>query len=276
MSKLKKAMEKARAERGAAEKQPLSDARERVAPPTPPREPQGHPNSSTEEVNPAYTKTRSVPVNPDVLKRNKVFAFFQGHPMADSLKILQTQVLGRLEALGGNTIMVTSANRAEGKTLMAVNLAVSMARELNRTVLLVDTNLRNPSILEVMGMEPQRGLSDYLLKEAEIPDLLIHPGIQKLVLLPAGRPLPHSAELLGSPRMDALVREMRERYPERLVLFDTPALLSSADALAFSRFVDGILLVAETEKTRRQEIKRMTELLEGKPVLGTVLNKTRP
>ncbi len=275
MSKLKKAMEKARAERGAAETPPLPDGRERVAPPAPPQAPQAQPSGSTDEVNPAYTKTRSVPVNPDVLKRNKVFAFFQGHPMADSLKILQTQVLSRLETLGGNTIMVTSANRAEGKTLMAVNLAVSMARELNRTVLLVDTNLRSSSVLDVLGMEPQRGLSDYLLKEAEVPDLLIHPGIQKLVLLPAGRPLPHSAELLGSPRMGALVREMRERYPERLVLFDTPALLSSADALAFSRFVDGILLVAETEKTSRQEIQRMTELLQGKPVLGTVLNKAR-
>lgn len=273
MSKLRKAMEKARGARVAAGEAPPSAGQERVAQQAPLRETQPQSNGSTDEVNPAYTQTRIVPVNPDVLKRNKVFAFFQGHPMADSLKILQTQVLGRLEALGGNTIMVTSANRAEGKTLMTVNLAVSMARELDRTVLLVDTNLRSPSLLEILGMEPQRGLSDYLLKEAGIPDLLIHPGIQKLVLLPSGRPLSHSAELLGSPRMEALVREMRERYSKRLVLFDSPALLTSADALAFSRFVDGILLVAENEKTRRNEIKRMFELLEGKPVLGTVLNK---
>jgi non-specific protein-tyrosine kinase len=129
--------------------------------------------------------------------------------------------------------------------------------------------------MKILGMEALGGLSDYLLKEADIPDLLINPGIQKLVVLPAGRPLPHSAELLGSPRMEALVREMRERYPERLVLFDAPPLLTSADALAFSRFVDGILLVVEAEKTRRDELKRVFELLEGKPVLGTVLNKIR-
>jgi non-specific protein-tyrosine kinase len=228
-----------------------------------------------EEVNPSYSRTRHIPVSPAVLKRNKVFSYFHGHPMADSLKILQTQVLSRLDARGGNTIMLTSANRSEGKTLTAVNLAVSIARELDRTVLLADTNLRHSALMKILGMEALGGLSDYLLKEADIPDLLINPGIQKLVVLPAGRPLPHSAELLGSPRMEALVREMRERYPERLVLFDAPPLLTSADALAFSRFVDGILLVVEAEKTRRDELKRVFELLEGKPVLGTVLNKIR-
>ncbi len=270
MSKLQKAMDKARAYRSGADPAVMNGGITPSALENGALSPDRH-----EEVNPSYSQTRRVPVNPSVLRRNKVFSCFPGHPMADNLKILQTQVLSRLDALGGNTIMLTSANRSEGKTLTAVNLAVGMARELNRTVLLADANLRHPGVLNVLGLKPSAGLADYLLKEAEIPELLIHPGIQKLVVLPSGRPLTHSAELLGSPRMEALVREMRERYPERLILFDTPSILSGADALAFSRFVDGILLVVEAEKTPRDELRRVAELLEGKPVLGTVLNKAR-
>lgn len=266
MSKLQKAMEKAKANRVRS----VNNNAHTPGPPAP-----SAPSSRQQEVNPDYAQTRTLRVNPDVLEQNKVFSFFQAHAMADTLKILQTRVLNRLEEQGGNTIMVTSANRLEGKTLTAVNLAVSIARELDRTVLLVDAVLRRPGIHRVLGMEAPEGLSNYLLKEAEIPDLLLHPGIEKLVFLPAGRPLPQSAELLGSPRMKALVQEMRERYPERVVLFDTPPILASADALAFSKVVDGILFVVEAERTRRDEIKRAFELLQGRPVLGTVLNKAK-
>ncbi len=270
MNKLQKAMSKAREYRSGTPSPPVNPG----VPPAAPRR-EGGQAARGEEIDPAYSRTRRIPVNPSILKRNKVFSYFQGHPMADSLKILQTQIMSRLDALGGNTIMLTSPSRSEGKTLTAVNLAVGIAQELNRTVLLADANLRHPGVLNLLGMGPSGGLSEYLLKEAEIPELLIHPGIRKLVVLPSGRPLPQSAELLGSPRMEALVREMRDRYPERLVLFDTPSILSSADALAFSRFVDGILLVVEAERTRRDELRRVAELLEGKPVLGMVLNKTR-
>ncbi len=266
MSKLQKAMEKARNSRAGHADTPVT------ALPSQGPALQGPPR---QEVNPAYARTRSFQVDPEALVRHKVVSFFPAHAMADTLKILQTQVLNRLEERGGNTIMVTGANRHEGTSLTAVNMAVSIARELDRTVLLVDTDLRRPCIHRVLGLDAPRGLSDYLLKEAEIPDLLLHPGIGKLVVLPAGRPLPQSAELLGSPRMKALIQEMRERYPDRVVLFDTPPILESADALAFSKLVDGILFVVEAERTRRDEVKRAMELLHGRPVLGMVLNKAR-
>jgi len=288
MSKLRKAMEKARTSRDIQVSEAINYKEEapRPAPgfepqpavgrelqPAVRREPQ--PALKREEVNPAYSRTRLQEATPRVLKKNKVVAFFQGNAIADNLKILQTQVLARLDKLGGNAVMVTSANLGEGKTLTAVNLAVSMARELDRTVLFVDADLRKPTVHKVLGLKTSRGLSDYLLKEAEIPDLLVNPGMQKLVVLPAGRPISQSSELLGSPRMEELVKEFRDRYPERVIIFDTPPILKSADALAFSRFMDGILVVVEVEKTRREEVKRVFELLDGKPLLGTVLNKTR-
>ena len=189
MSKLQKAMAKAKASRAGREGKnaPKGPAASVVRP------------ERQQEVNPAYARTRSRQVDPKVLKENKVISFFQGHAMADTLKILQTQVINRLDEQGGNTIMVTSANRLEGRTFTTVNMAISIARELDRTVLMVDTDLRKPGIHRLLGMDAPEGLSSYLLKEAEIPDLLLHPGIEKLVFLPAGRPLPQSRRAPGLP-----------------------------------------------------------------------------
>jgi non-specific protein-tyrosine kinase len=118
------------------------------------------------------------------------------------------------------------------------------------------------------------GLSNYLLGQAEIPDLLINPGIERLVLLPAGRPLPNSAELLGSPRMVMLVNDIKRRYADdRIIIFDCSSLLSCADPLVLSRYVDGILMVVEEEKTTSVDIAKSMELLKDKPVFGTILNK---
>jgi non-specific protein-tyrosine kinase len=104
----------------------------------------------------------------------------------------------------------------------------------------------------------------------------MNPGIERLVLLPAGRSLPNSSEMLGSPRMEMLVNDIKCRYPEdRVVIFDSSSLLTSADPLVLTRFVDGILLVVEEEKTTTDDLKKVMELLKDKPVIGTVMNKTR-
>jgi non-specific protein-tyrosine kinase len=120
------------------------------------------------------------------------------------------------------------------------------------------------------------GLSNYLLGQAEIPELLVNPGIDRLVLLPAGKPLPNSAELLGSPRMVKLVNDIKSRYSEdRIIIFDTCSLLSFADPLVLTRYVDGILFVAESERTSAEDINKAMELLKDKPLFGTVFNKMR-
>ena len=227
------------------------------------------------EINPVYCQTRLEKTEREVLGRNKVVSLFDDDHAADQLKILDTRILNKLEETGGNTLLVTSPGRQEGKTLTAINLAVSFSQKVDRTVLLVDADLRLPSIHRYLGMPRQKGLSDYLLREAEISDLLINPDIAKLVFLPAGRPLPNPSEHLGSPRMKELVREMKTRYPERLIIFDSPPLLSFADTLIFSSMVDGILLVVEAEKTLAADIEKTMGLLRDKPLIGTVFNKAR-
>ena len=214
-------------------------------------------------------------IDPCVFKKNKIVSFFHEDALADQIKILRTQVLDRMKAINGNCLLVTSANSFEGKTLIALNLAVSISQEPNRSVLFVETDMRTSSLHRYLGMDLKKGLADYLIQEAEIPDVLLNPGIERLVILPGGRFLQTSAELLGSQRMELLVKEMKERYPERFIIFDGSSLMSYADSLMFSRFIDGILLVVEAEKTPRKDIKRCFELLKDKPLIGTVLNKVK-
>jgi len=114
-----------------------------------------------------------------------------------------------------------------------------------------------------------------LLGQAEVPDILLNPGIQKLTILPAGRQLPNSAELLGSARMAGLVDEMKKRYPDdRIIIFDTPSLLCG-DPMVLSRYIDAVLLVVEQEKTTARDLHRATELLKNRKILGTILNKSK-
>ena len=180
----------------------------------------------------------------------------------------------RLRENDWNVLGVTSPDQGEGKTLTAVNLAVSLAMETTQTVLLVDANLRNPSVHEVFGLDDCPGLADYLLDNQPLEDLLVHPGIGRFVLLPGGRAISNSTEILTSPKMLALVEELKHRYPSRIVIFDLPPLLHTADVLAFSPYTDALLLVVEEGKTTVDEVRRALSLVkDSRPVLGTVLNK---
>ena len=221
-----------------------------------------------------YDKTRIERVTPQALADRRVVAGFSKHPQADTYRILRTQVTQRLTELNGNTLGIGSPNPGDGKTLTSVNLAVSMAMIPTQTVLLVDTDLRRPSIHEYFNLNPKCGLSDFLVDEAELSDCLIHPGIDRLVLLPAGRALHNSSEILSSPKMANLTKELKERYPERLIIYDLPPLLVSDDFLVFLPQIDASLLVVQEGKTHAGEIQRSIHLLENDNFLGTVLNKS--
>jgi protein-tyrosine kinase len=221
-----------------------------------------------------YTRTRSLDIPLSLLRQRRVMAAYDKGPFVDAFKILRTQVMHRLRDNSWNVLGVTSPGHGEGKTLTAVNLAVSLAMETTQTVLLVDANLRNPSIHEVFGLNDCPGLADYLLDNQPVEDLLVHPGIGRFVLLPGGRAISNSTEILTSPKMLALVEEFKHRYPARIIIFDLPPLLHTADVLAFSPYSDALLLVVEEGKTTAEEVQRALSLVKNsRPVLGTVLNK---
>jgi protein-tyrosine kinase len=221
-----------------------------------------------------YTRTRSLDIPLSVLRQRRVMAAYDKGPFVDAFKILRTQVMQRLREHDWNVLGVTSPGHGEGKTLTAVNLAVSLAMETAQTVLLVDANLRNPSVHEVFGLDDYPGLTEYLLDNELLEDLLVHPGIGRFVLLPGGRAISNSTEILTSPKMLALVEEVKHRYPARIVIFDLPPLLHTADVIAFSPYTDALLLVVEEGKTTAEEVQRALSLVKNsRPVLGTVLNK---
>jgi protein-tyrosine kinase len=221
-----------------------------------------------------YTRTRSLSIPHTVLHGHRVMAAHSNGPFVDAYKILRTQVTQRLRENGWNVVGVTSPGYGEGKTLTAVNLAVSLAMETTQTVLLVDSDLQDPTVHKVFGLKDSLGLADYLLDDQPVEDLLLHPGIGRFVLLPGGRAISSSTEILTSPKMVALVEELKHRYPSRVVIFDLPPLLHTADVLAFSPYTDALLIVVEEGKTTGEELQRALALVKNsRPVLGTVLNK---
>lgn len=221
-----------------------------------------------------YTQTRSIKVSRDFLQEQRIVSGFEQGIFTDAYKILRTQVLQKMRENGWNALAVTSPGGDEGKTLTAINLAISLAMEVDQTVLLVDADLRHPRVHQHFGLRDGLGLSDYLTSGTPLEDILVHPGIGRFVILPGGKPLINSAEMLRSPKMVELVQELKSRYPSRIVLFDLPPVLSAADALAFSPYVDAALLVVEEAKTQNEDIVRAAGLLDSTHLIGTVLNKS--
>lgn len=271
MSKLKKALEKAKEARG---NPPAGLPRANEAPLGGESSAIGNTDSGIDHrpFKPIYVETATVKCDAELLRKNRVISVCT-EDEADRLKILRTQILNRMNEQDKTTLLVTSANPGEGKTLTALNLAISFSHQFNKTVLLVDANIRNPSTHRYLGLEDGPGLSDYLTGKASIADGLVNPGMERIVIFRAGTPRTNSAELIGSPRMKALLNEMKGKYPDRFIIFDSAPVLKSADPLVFANLVDGILLVVEAEKTRKEDLVKVMDMLKGKPLLGSVLTK---
>jgi non-specific protein-tyrosine kinase len=169
--------------------------------------------------------------------------------------------------------MVTSSVPGEGKTLTAVNLALTFAKAYSQTALLVDADLKRQQVRQVLGFESGKGLGDYLLDGCDVSELIVWPGVEKLTVISGGKRIEESSELLGSPGMKALVRDMKTRYPDRYVFFDVPPVLAGADAIAFASLVDRILFVVQAERTSMADVHKALALLPKEKILGIVLNR---
>ena len=222
----------------------------------------------------AYTRTRILEIAPHVLERHRL-ASTRNDTTADAFRLLRTQVLMQMRQNGWQTLAVTSPNKGAGKSTIALNLAMSFAMEADTTALLVDADLRDPDLRHMLELEPGPGLVDYLVGKAAIEDLLIHPNIGNLVVLPGGAPVANTSELMRSPMMAEMIRELRGRYADRLIVFDVPSVLAGADTLALSTYVDTTILLVEERKTARDDIERSLELLRDSKLMGIVLNKSR-
>lgn len=266
--KLRKALDKANSERQEKSEPSVESKVEQAAAP----EEKSSEDRGTAWQAPVYSESVSVRLDPEKLVRNRCVCIRPDAEELDAYKVLRTQIQQRTKSQGMNTIMVTSVRPGEGKTVTAINLALTFAREYQQTALLVDCDLKKQDVHHYLGFASDRGLIDYLEYDRPLKDFIIWPGIEKLTLISGGRTISDSTELLGSPKMKELVEEMKTRYEDRYVLLDVPAVLDGADAMVFAPLVDGIVMVVEKGCTPVADVKKAVDLLPKEKFLGFILN----
>lgn len=201
--------------------------------------------------------------------------------VAEDFRIIKRQLLRNARGAHaaaiahGNLIVVTSALPGEGKTYCAINLALSIAMEMDITVLLVDADVARPSVLKVLGLEAEPGLMDILLDDqVKMPDVIIRTNIAGLSLLPAGRSNRHATELLASQSMSALLAEIASRYADRIVIFDSPPLLLTTEANVLVSQMGQVVVVVESETTTQHAVKDALRQIESCQHVNLIYNKT--
>ena len=220
--------------------------------------------------------SRAIAVSESTLLESRLLLPGMVGEAAHGFRLLRTQVLQRMRQRGWNTLAVLSAGPDEGKTFTAINLAIAIAAQPDSTALLVDLDLRFPRIYRRFGFLPTVGIEDCLRGEAALGDAIVAvEGYPGMMLLPARGPVEHSSELISSASARALFRSIKERYANRIVIYDLPPVLATDDALSFLPQVDAALMVVGDGRTHRDDLLRCLEMLRDTPILGTVLNGSR-
>lgn len=202
--------------------------------------------------------------------------------IADQYRVIKRPLIGNAMGKGatlienGNLIMVTSSVPGEGKSFTAINLAISIAAELDNTVMLVDADVARPSVLRVLGLPPGPGLLDLLVDgSADLSSMLLRTNIDKLSILPSGTPHERATEMLASDAMTRLLVDMGKRYSDRIIIFDSPPLLLTTEARVLATHMGQIVMVIHAEKTLRSDVQDALASIEACPVKLMLLNQAR-
>ncbi len=202
--------------------------------------------------------------------------------IADQYRVIKRPLIANAMGKGatiienGNLIMVTSSLPGEGKSFTAINLAISIAAELDNTVMLVDADVARPSVLRVLGLQPGPGLLDLLLDDsADLSTMLLKTNIDKLTILPSGTPHERATEMLASDAMTRLLADMGKRYSDRIIVFDSPPLLLTTESRVLATHMGQIVMVVQAEKTLRADVQEALATIEACPVKMMVLNQAR-
>jgi protein-tyrosine kinase len=220
-----------------------------------------------------------VKMNADVANSNRLLAQEgAAHGGQSAYRILRTRVMQRMRSNNWQTLGISAAGEGEGKTLTAINLAMSIAAEIGQEAVLIDLDLRKPSVHKRFGIEPGSfvDLKDYLEGHTDdVTDLLVTPGVDRLGCILNSTPIDRSSDLLASPRGQKLFDDLRAKLqPGTVIVVDLPPLLSTDDALVVASMVDTMLFVVAEGHTKRHDLAEAQQLLQEFNVIGTLLNKS--
>lgn len=270
MERIKEAIERAKTQGGIAPGSPQAPTL-RVAPT--PAASVALEATSVMDTEIRYSHTPVVELDPVHLESQRIVAHQKSHAVSWAFDLLRTQVLQKMDENGWRTLAVTSPTMESGKTVVAINLAIGIAQQTNRTSLLVDFDLRRPRVASSLGLNSKVSLNDVLVGDARVEDAMVNPGIPRFVVLPTQRAIPSSAELLGSSKVAALMSELRENYSDRVVVVDLPPVLSVDDVLAILPRIDCVLMVVGNGASTKKEIDESMNRLSKFSLIGVVLNK---
>lgn len=253
MDRITKAVERVRQEQGSALHEPAA------------------PNVFADGV-----EIRKIRPSPEKLRERRIITGDGGDENSQAYKVLRTRLWHQMRTNGWQSLGVTSANPGEGKSLTAINLAVNLAMmEIGRKVVLVDLDMRRPSLCGYLGIYPEYGISDYLVGGVPLHKVMIDIGIDRFILIPGTTSLVNASEVLSSPRMARLMQELRSAFPSRIIICDLPPMLAADDVLVLAPHMNAFLLVVEEGKTHAKDVTKVLELLKGANLAGTVLNKSQ-
>lgn len=209
----------------------------------------------------------------EVLSKNLVFRGHETDSFSMAYKMLRTQVYQKMLQNDWSTLGVTSSNAGEGKSLTSLNVAFSLARASAKPLVLLDLDLRRPSIVSKLGVQPERGVIDYLVKGVSLQDVLVKLS-DNLLLMPGVESIKDASEILGSASMVKLLKDLRALFPDSLIIFDLPPVLVVDDVMALSPLLDTCLLVAEEGRTKQHDLEQALDLLQMTNLMGIVLNRS--
>ncbi len=236
--------------------------------------PQRASNSGFSVFNEFWDLATPVSIDPELLLQHRVVTDDQPLMVRSAYKMLRTRLLQRMRSNGWTRLGVSSARSSAGKTLTSINTAISIAREPNQKVILVDLDLRRPSIARYLGITPKHDLSDYLLNDVSIEDVVIKTSIERLLILPSTGSHENSSELLSSHRMRDLLHLLTTDNQDCIILFDFPPILDADDMLAFSPNLDALLFIVAECETRRTDLQQVKDLVADLNIAGVILNKS--
>ena len=263
MGKIADGMAKATANRQSAEKKKPSKAADQIVIPS-----SSKPNSKSTLRSSARTSSAS-----SAWDERLSIAVNDNPHLPEIFKSLRSRILHPSDKRPRpKSVILLSAAAGEGKSFVTANLGISLAQSINQYCLMVDCDLRRPTLSGLFGLENNRGLVDYLQEEQDLEELLIGTSLDTLSLLPAGKSPPNPAELLGSSRMRSLVIELSDRYSDRIILFDCPPTLAASETLVLAGQMDAVIVVVREGRAKKAQIQKLVDSIDSDRLLGIVFN----